>query len=76
MLDGSVCPDLNLEPNTLEPTCSVIVEVAGGLLTPESIDEGAQRAFVGSTFICQAASFEAVKQRMEDDVYYKENVVG
>ena len=43
--------------------------------TPESIVPGAEKKMVGSIFICEADSLEAVRKLMENDVYYTSGVV-
>ena len=55
--------------------CS-IAEVAGAMLTPGSIaSPTAEKKMVGSVFICEAESVEAVRRLMENDVYYTSGVV-
>lgn len=53
----------------------VLSEVAGGLVTEESIEPGADKKFLGSAFIVQADSMAEVRARMEADVYWSGNVV-
>lgn len=50
-------------------------EVAGGLVTEESLVPGADKQFLGSAFIVQADSIAEIRQRMEADVYWTGNVV-
>lgn len=46
------------------------------MLTPDSIaSPAAEKKMVGSVFICEADSLEAVRQLMESDVYYESGVV-
>ena len=45
------------------------------MLTPESIVPGAEKKMVGSVFVCEAESLEAVRNLMENDVYYTNGVV-
>jgi hypothetical protein len=50
--------------------------VAGALVTEQSLEPGADKKFLGSAFIVKADSLEEVRNRMEADVYWTENVVG
>lgn len=51
-------------------------EVAGAMLTPESIaSPTAEKKMVGSVFICEAESLEEVRKVMQSDVYYTSGVV-
>lgn len=45
------------------------------MATEESLEPGADKKFLGSTFIVKADSLEEVRKRMEADVYWTENVV-
>lgn len=52
------------------------IEVAGGLITPESQDAAlADKKFVGSALLYEADSIEDVRKLVEQDVYWTENVV-
>ncbi|KAI0365945.1 hypothetical protein BV20DRAFT_1003324 [Pilatotrama ljubarskyi] len=52
-----------------------VIKVAGAMLTPESIQPPtAEKNMVGSVFICEAPSLEAVRELMESDVYYTSGV--
>lgn len=52
------------------------IEVAGGLITPESQDAApADRKFVGSVLLYEADSIEDVRKLVEQDIYWTENVV-
>lgn len=54
----------------------VSAEIGGALLTPESIaSPTAEKKTVGSLFVCEAENLEAVKEMIETDVYYRNNVV-
>jgi hypothetical protein len=44
-------------------------------LTADSVGKGGTLGFVGSMFIVKAASLQEARNLMEQDVYYKENVV-
>ena len=46
------------------------------MVTPESISEGAEKQPKGSVMIFEADTIEEVKSLVENDVYYKEKVVG
>jgi len=49
-------------------------KVAGGLITEDSLVQGADKKFLGSAFIVQADNIAEVRQRMESDVYWTGNV--
>ncbi|KAI0359258.1 hypothetical protein OH77DRAFT_1517799 [Trametes cingulata] len=52
-----------------------IIKLAGAMLTPESIESpAAEKKMVGSIFVCEAESLEAVRKLMESDVYYTSGV--
>lgn len=52
------------------------IEVAGGLITPESQDAApADKKFVGSVLLYEADSIEEVRKLVEQDLYWTENVV-
>ncbi|EGN99624.1 hypothetical protein SERLA73DRAFT_53440 [Serpula lacrymans var. lacrymans S7.3] len=52
-----------------------IIKVAGGLLTPESLEaEAANQKLVGSALIYEAESLAAARKLVEEDIYYKSNV--
>lgn len=52
------------------------LEVAGGLITPESQDAAtADREFFGSVLLYEAESIEDVRKLVEQDIYWTENVV-
>nr|VWO99809.1 Uncharacterized protein [Ganoderma boninense] len=51
-----------------------VVKLGGAMLTPESIVPGAEKKMVGSVFVCEAESLEAVRNLMENDVYYTNGV--
>jgi hypothetical protein len=52
------------------------LEVAGGLITPESQDAApADKKFVGSVLLYEADSIEDVRKLVEQDIYWTENVV-
>lgn len=50
------------------------LEVAGGLVTPESQD-AADKKFFGSVLLYEADSIEDVRKLVEQDIYWTENVV-
>ncbi|KAI0740635.1 hypothetical protein C8Q76DRAFT_608567 [Earliella scabrosa] len=51
------------------------IKVAGAMLTPESIaSPTAEKKMIGSVFICEAESLEAVRELVESDVYYTSGV--
>lgn len=53
-----------------------MTEVAGPTLTPESVLPGVnQQKMDGSLFVMEACSIEEVKAFVEDDIYYRNNVV-
>ena len=52
-----------------------VTEVLGPTLTPESIVPGAEKKLNGSLLIMEASSIEEVKNIVEGDVYYSNNVV-
>ena len=55
-------------------TCQL--EVAGAMLTPESIESpNADKKMIGSVFICEADSLADVRKLIETDVYYTNGVV-
>lgn len=46
------------------------------MLTPASIESpAAEKKMVGSVFICEAESLDAVRKLMESDLYYTSGVV-
>ncbi|KAJ7016574.1 hypothetical protein C8F04DRAFT_1105111 [Mycena alexandri] len=49
------------------------IRIAGALLTPESV-LSEDKKMIGSMFILQAESLEAVKKMIETDIYYTSNV--
>ncbi|KAF8307674.1 hypothetical protein DL93DRAFT_2087768 [Clavulina sp. PMI_390] len=50
-------------------------KLSGPFFTPESIEPGAtDKKFVGSMFIIEAESVEAIRKRIEADAYWKGNV--
>ena len=50
--------------------------LGGGVLTSDSANAGpADRKFFGSCIIIEAESLEAARKVIEDDVYYKADVV-
>ncbi|KAH7923416.1 hypothetical protein BV22DRAFT_1015458 [Leucogyrophana mollusca] len=52
-----------------------ILRVGGGFMMPESVGaEAADRKFVGSCVIYEAANIDVVRRIVEEDVYYKEGV--
>ncbi|KAI0667082.1 hypothetical protein C8Q78DRAFT_983090 [Trametes maxima] len=52
-----------------------VVKLGGALLTPDSIvSQTAEKKMVGSVFICEAESVDAVRKLMESDVYYTSGV--
>lgn len=54
-------------------TCA---EVAGAMLTPESIESPTtQKKMIGSVFVCEAESLGEVRKLIEGDVYYTSGVV-
>ena len=53
----------------------IMTGVAGGLVTEQSLEPGAEKKFLGSTFIIKADNMEEVRKRMEADVYWDQNVV-
>ncbi|KII85502.1 hypothetical protein PLICRDRAFT_44810 [Plicaturopsis crispa FD-325 SS-3] len=52
---------------------SGFIKVGGILLTPESVGSE-EKTMIGSTFICEAESLERVREVVEGDVYWKEEV--
>lgn len=57
-------------------TVLCFIEVAGGLITPESQDAApADKKFVGSVLLYEADSIEDVRKLVEQDIYWTENVV-
>lgn len=52
------------------------IEVAGGLITPDSQDAApADKKFVGSVLLYEADSIEDVRKLIEQDLYWTEDVV-
>lgn len=49
--------------------------MAGALLAPEPFESGGERKFLGSGFVVEAPTYKEVKDKMENDIYWKENVV-
>ncbi|KAF8638015.1 hypothetical protein AX16_010647 [Volvariella volvacea WC 439] len=49
---------------------SKFTRVGGPLLTPESLEPGAQKKMIGSTMIFEAESIEEVRKVIENDPYY------
>ena len=49
-------------------------EIGGGLLEPETY-QTADKKLVGSVLIYEADNLETVRKIVEDDVYYRSNVV-
>lgn len=53
-----------------------LLEVAGGLITPESQDASlADKKFFGSVLLYEADSIEDVRKLVEQDIYWTGNVV-
>lgn len=52
-----------------------MAEAFGPTLTPESVLPGAERKMNGSLLIVEASSIEEVKNIVEGDVFYNNNVV-
>lgn len=52
-----------------------VAEVLGPTLTPESVLPGAEKKMNGSLLVMEASSIEEVKDVIESDVYYNNNVV-
>lgn len=51
--------------------------VGGGVLTSDSANAApADRKFFGSCIIIEAENLEAARKLIEDDIYYKDGVVG
>ncbi|OSC98758.1 hypothetical protein PYCCODRAFT_1374554, partial [Trametes coccinea BRFM310] len=50
------------------------VELAGAMLTPESIESPTAKKMVGSVFICEAESLQHVRDLFTRDVYYTSGV--
>ncbi|EMD33191.1 hypothetical protein CERSUDRAFT_126342 [Gelatoporia subvermispora B] len=69
---------LAVRPKHLEGARQLVAEgvirVGGAMLSPESIQPGAEKKMVGSTMIYEAESLEAVKKIVEEDPYYVGNV--
>lgn len=60
----------------LYPLTRCFIEVAGGLITPESQDAApGNKKFVGSVLLYEADSIEDVRKLVEQDLYWTENVV-
>jgi uncharacterized protein len=51
------------------------LEMGGAMLTPESIEPGAERKMIGSTMVVVAESLADARELVESDVYYKSGVV-
>ncbi|KAI0628379.1 hypothetical protein C8Q77DRAFT_1148102 [Trametes polyzona] len=52
-----------------------VIKLGGAMLTPESIaSRAAEKKMVGSVFVCEAESLDAVRGLMESDVYYTSGV--
>jgi uncharacterized protein len=49
--------------------------MGGAMLTPESIQPGAEKKLVGSTMVIVAESLEDARKLVESDVYWTGNVV-
>ncbi|KIO19144.1 hypothetical protein M407DRAFT_246264 [Tulasnella calospora MUT 4182] len=58
----------------LEPQADVSMKVGGAVLTPESITGEGPRTMVGSMLLFEAESIEAVRKRVESDIYYTSGV--
>ena len=54
---------------------SITLEALGPTLTPESVLPGAEQKMNGSVLIAEASSIEEVREIVEGDVYYTNNVV-
>ena len=52
-----------------------VAEVLGPTLTPDSVLPGAEQKMNGSLLIAEASSIEEVKEIVESDAYYTNNVV-
>jgi hypothetical protein len=51
-------------------------EIGGAFMTPESVDPAVtNKAFVGSCMLFEAESIDIVRKLVEEDVYYKNDVV-
>ncbi|OCH93470.1 hypothetical protein OBBRIDRAFT_790176 [Obba rivulosa] len=51
-----------------------VIKVGGAMLSPESIQPGAEKKMIGSTMIYEAESLEAVEKLVKEDPYYVGNV--
>ncbi|KAG8918754.1 hypothetical protein FRC01_001673 [Tulasnella sp. 417] len=59
---------------TLEPQADVSMKIGGAMLTPESITGEGPRKMVGSMLLFEAESIEAVRRKIESDIYYRSGV--
>lgn len=50
------------------------MKLGGAVLTPESITGEGPRKMVGSMLLLEAESLEAVRKRIENDIYYTSGV--
>jgi uncharacterized protein len=50
-------------------------EYGGAMITPESLEPGAEKKMVGSVVVYEAESVEEVKKIVQRDPYYAANVV-
>ncbi|PCH35758.1 hypothetical protein WOLCODRAFT_156457 [Wolfiporia cocos MD-104 SS10] len=68
---------LSVRPKHLENAADLhrggFIKVGGAMLTPESLTLP-EKKMVGSVFICEAESIEAVRKVVEADVYYTSGV--
>ncbi|EIW53953.1 uncharacterized protein TRAVEDRAFT_39680 [Trametes versicolor FP-101664 SS1] len=77
--EGALQRRLSVRPAHLqrakEEIAKGVIKVAGAMLTPASIaSPDAEKEMVGSVFICEAESLDAVRELMESDVYHTAGV--
>ncbi|KAH9925936.1 uncharacterized protein BXZ73DRAFT_49701 [Epithele typhae] len=77
--EGAFARRLSVRPAHLsaagEQIKTGVFKLAGAMLTPESIaSPTADKKMVGSVFVCEAESLQAVRELMESDVYYTSGV--
>ncbi|KIJ67521.1 hypothetical protein HYDPIDRAFT_108348 [Hydnomerulius pinastri MD-312] len=77
--EGALARRLAVRPSHLENANKLIqqgiLRVGGGVLSADSLNAApSDRTFFGSCMIYEAETLEAVRQFIEDDIYYKTGV--
>ena len=58
-----------------EHLLTYLAELAGAMLTPESISPNTEKKMVGTVLLCESDSLDTVRSLVESDIYYTSGVV-